>query len=184
MAVREGLASLVAVLVSGEDEYEGELRVTTRKAKMSDTTVTESKPRAGRAARRFGYAVAIGVNAILLYVVNQLLEWEWPSFLTEEFDRVVGIMSFSIIVSIVANVLYLMFDPRWFKSLGQIVENVVGFAVGIRVWQVFPFDFSSWSMDWSWLIRVALIVGLVGLAIGTIVEVAKLARWSATYSNP
>ena len=65
---------------------------------MSDTTATESKPRSGRAARRFGYLVAIGVNLILLYVVNNLLEWEWPSFLTEDFERVVGIVSFSIIV--------------------------------------------------------------------------------------
>ena len=150
---------------------------------MTETTSVDTKSRSGRAARRFGYLVAIGVNAVLLYVVNHLVEWEWPSFLTADFDLVVGIMSFSIIVSIVANVLYFAFDPPWFKSLGQIVENVVGFVVGVRVWQVFPFDFSSWSTDWSWLIRVALIVGLAGLAISTVVEVAKLARWSAAYSN-
>ena len=48
------------------------------------------------AARRFGYLVAIGVNLVLLYVVNNLLEWGVPEFLTDDFERVLPIEDFLV----------------------------------------------------------------------------------------
>jgi hypothetical protein len=39
------------------------------------------------------------------------------------------------------------------KSLGELVTTGIGLAVLVRIWQVFPFDFAGWSVDWSWLVR-------------------------------
>jgi hypothetical protein len=40
----------------------------------------------------------------------------------------------------------------------------------VRIWQVFPFDFGDSSVDWTLLARVALGLGIVGAAIGVIVN--------------
>jgi hypothetical protein len=42
------------------------------------------------------------------------------------------------------------------KSLGDLVTTGVSLAVLVRIWQVFPFDFAGWSVDWSWLVRLVL----------------------------
>ena len=82
----------------------------------------------------------------------------------------------SLIVGIVVNAAYLAFDPRWFRSLGQLVENVLSLIVTARFIQVFPFDFATWTTDWSWLIRTVLWIAIVGVAIGSVVELSRLAR--------
>jgi len=135
-----------------------------------------AKQRPSPAERRLGYVVAVIVQAAMLYVANRLLEWEWPSFLTAEFEVVLPWLVASLIVGIVVNALYLAFDPPWFRSVGQLTENVFSIVVTIRFLQVFPFDFAPWTTDWSWLIRTILWVALVGVAIGSIVELARLAR--------
>lgn len=46
----------------------------------------------------------------------------------------------------------------------------------MQLWQVFPFDFAGYATDWSWLLRVAVIVGVVGTGIGVVVHLVKLVR--------
>ena len=38
------------------------------------------------------------------------------------------------------------------KALGDLATNVIGFAVSVRLLQVFPFDFSG-GFDWSLIVR-------------------------------
>ncbi len=115
----------------------------------------------------------------MLYVANQLLEWDWPSFLTDDYADVLPWISASLIVGIVVNALYLASDPPWFRSVGQLVENVFSVVVTVRFLQVFPFDFVTWDTDWSWLVRVILWVAIIGVTIGSIVELSRLARLNA-----
>lgn len=138
-----------------------------------------AKQRPSPAERRLGYVVAVIVQAAMLYVANRLLEWEWPSFLTDDFEVVLPWLAASLIVGIVVNALYLAFDPPWFRSVGQLTENAFSIVVTIRFLQVFPFDFASWTTDWSWLIRTILWIALIGVVIGSIVELAKLLRGSS-----
>ena len=123
--------------------------------------------------RRVGYVVAIGVNAAMLYVANHLLAWEWPPFLTSDFDLLLPIVNVSIVASIVVNVAYLLFDARWFKHLTQAVIAAIGVVVLVRTWQVFPFDFTPYDFDWELLTRAFLVIALVGTSIGLIAEAAK-----------
>ncbi len=127
-----------------------------------------------RAAPRLGYLVAAALNGEFLWVAHQLLDWEWPGFLTAEFDDLLPIVTVSFILSIVANLVY-VFDDGWpIKPVGELVTTVIGFVVALRTWQVFPFEFTG--NDWSWLARVVLIVAMVGTVIGSIAALVTLVR--------
>lgn len=137
---------------------------------------TGTRPPPPIAARRFGYVVAIAVNFGLIAVVNNILDWDVAPFLTSDFSRLVGFISLSLGLTIAANFAYLAYDPAWFKSLTQICLLLVSLAVTIRVYQVFPFDFSSYDFDWLTMTRWILIIAMVGTCIGMLTEVAKVLR--------
>lgn len=143
----------------------------------ADTRVQE---RIGSRApgRQFGYLVAVFVDGALLWVANNLLAWEWPSFLTEDFSRVLPILNVSLVASMVVNLVWIVADPVWLKSLSQVGLNVISFVVTIGLWQVFPFDFSQYHFPWETLLRAGLAVALFGLVVGSIVELVKAARWA------
>ena len=135
--------------------------------------------------RQTGYAIAIAVNAGLIYVVTHLLEWDLLGFLTDEFEAVVPIIVFSLIVNIVVNFAYLWYDDEWFKTLGQLVSNVVALVATVRLFTVFPFDFSGYGfnvelgsapfdLNWEFVTRAVLILAMVGLGIAIISEGVKL----------
>jgi hypothetical protein len=143
---------------------------------MTQTWSTGSEQPRSPAARRFGYVVAVGVNLVLLYVVNNLLEWGVPEFLTGDFERVLPIMNFSIVANVVVNIVYLFFDPTWFKSITQIVLSVIGLIVVIRLYRVFPFDYTAYEFyefEWEVVTRVVLVLIMIGISIGIIVTTAK-----------
>ncbi len=131
------------------------------------------KLRPSMTARRPGYLVAIGVNAVLLYVVNNLPSWHWPPFLTEDFDRVLPLLNVSIVATIAVNVVFLAFDPRWFTAVAQVGLSGVSLAVMVRTFDVFPFDFSAYEFGWSGVARVALILGMIGVVIGIVAHTVK-----------
>lgn len=139
---------------------------------MAATRTKRSRP--SLAARRVGYVIAIAVNVGLLIIANNLLDWGWFSFLTADFSDVLWLLNLSFGAGIAANLMYIANDSRRPKAAGQVVTNIISFFVGLRTLQVFPFDFSGWETDWSWLFRVMLIVGIVGAAIGAVVELVKL----------
>jgi hypothetical protein len=126
------------------------------------------------AARRFGYLVAIAANAVMLWVVHQLLVWEWPAFLTGEFEQVLPLLSASLVAGMIVNAGFVLCDRGRCKPLGDLVTAAFGLAVSVRMWSVFPFDFVGYETDWSWAFRVALLVGIVGTAIAVLANLVKL----------
>jgi len=131
--------------------------------------------RIDHAATRLGYALAVVINAVMVWVVRQLLDWEYPKFLTEEFNDLIPILTLAFVVSLVANAMYLWND-RWpVKPIGDMITAAMGFLVALRTYQVFPFDFSGYESDWSWLVRLVLIVAMVAVAAAFVWKSAKLA---------
>ena len=113
-------------------------------------TVTREEPlvtTTSGLARRSGYVVAIAVNVLMLYVVNNLLAWDILPFLTDDFGRVLWLIDISLLATIMVNLVYVAYDQAWFRSLGQIGLNLISLAVAIRMYQVFPFDFSGSTFD-------------------------------------
>jgi hypothetical protein len=122
-------------------------------------------------SRKPDYIGAIIVNAIILLIVNQILNWGWFPFLTQDFRQVLPIQNAQLIAVIAINFLFLLYDRQWFVSLLRIGANALGIAVVLRFLSVFPFDFSAYTgFDWAFLARLILILGIVGLGIAIIVE--------------
>lgn len=142
-------------------------------------TLTEPTRRPSVATRRVGYVVTVVCDATLLYLINVWPGWKAVSFLTEDTHQVLGLVNLSLAAGLVANLVYLAQDAPLLKALGDLVTTGIGLAVLARIWQVFPFDFTGWSVDWSWLVRVVLGVGIVGSLIGIAVQVASLLRQAA-----
>ena len=119
---------------------------------------------------RSAYWVAIIVNAILLFVAHNLLNWG-VGFITEEFATVLWVIDLSLGATIAANIVFLFYDPAWFRHMAQVALNVVAVVATYTVFTVFPFALSGLA---DLAVRIALIVAMVGLGIGTIVEVVRL----------
>jgi hypothetical protein len=113
------------------------------------------------------------VNLVLLYVVNNLLAWDVLPWLTDDFEQVLPILNVSLLATMVINVVYVWFDPGWFKSLTQVGLSVISLMATVRVFRVFPFDFSPYEFGWATLTRVVLIFVMIGITIGIIAESIK-----------
>lgn len=129
-----------------------------------------------RVPTRPGYAMAIVVNAALLFVANNLLDWDLIPFLTGDFTRVLWIIDVSLLATIVVNLVYLWYDPVWFKSVCQTCLGGISMLVSIRMLQVFPFDFTGYQFDWEPVARFVMILTVIAVGIGIVVEVVKLVR--------
>lgn len=133
-----------------------------------------TKPRAGPAARRFGYLVSVLVNGAMLYGANVWPGWERVPFLTAETSRVLGFVNASIVVGIVANLVYVVVDPPRLKALGDVVTTSVGLVAMVRIWQVFPLDVASDTRGWGLVARILLGIGIVGSVIGILAAARTL----------
>ena len=135
-----------------------------------------TKPGPSPATRRFGYMVAILVNVALLIAANNLLAWDIFPFLTNDFERVLPILNVSLGAAIAVNLIYLGFDAAWFKSLTQIGLLAISLVVTVRLYQVFPFDFSAYDFGWKSVAEWALILAIVAVGIGVAAELIRLAK--------
>lgn len=120
--------------------------------------------------QRIGYFIAVIINGALLVVLNLNPGWEYFSFLTPAFADVLAIVNISIAANLLANAIYGLYDAPRFKSSVQCVLLLIGSAVSLRLLAIFPFDVNSF---WSITIKVVLLLGAVGSAIGAIVEFSR-----------
>jgi hypothetical protein len=141
---------------------------------MSTSATSPSTRRPGTAARRFGHAVAVLVNAAMLYVVNVWPGWDALWFLTEDTSRVLGLVNASIVAGIVANAVYIVHDTGRLRSLGDLVTTVVGLAAMVVIWQVFPFDFGDAGFDWALVVRIVLGVGIIASVVAIMAHLVSL----------
>ena len=118
------------------------------------------------------YITAIIFNLIFLYIVNNLLNWH-IYFVTNAFNEVLWIINLSIVVSIIGNVLLLLYSPERFRHMVKIIINIISFIAVYIVWKVFPFNF--YNSFYNWGFNILLILAMIGIAIATIVEIYLLA---------
>lgn len=134
---------------------------------------TSRVERGSGAGRRFGYLVAIAINVVLIYLVNVSPGWASVSWLTPATTEIVPILNVSLTAGIVVNALFILADPPWFKALGDTVTCAVAVVVTGRLLQVFPFDFTAYSVDWATVVRVGLVVVLIAVALATVVNIVR-----------
>jgi hypothetical protein len=137
-------------------------------------TVPARRPRP--AGRRVGYLAVIAVNAALLFVLNGQPGWQAVPFLSSATTQVLGLVNLSLAVGLAVNLVYLAYDPPWLKSLGDLLIAGIGLAVGIRLWQVFPFSFDGSSAWWATAVRVLLVIGIAGCGVSIVAQAVSLGR--------
>lgn len=138
--------------------------------------MAEQRRRRGRGTRRLGYLVAAAVNALLWYLANVSPGWEAVPFLTAGTVEVLPLFNLALGVGLVSNLVYVLWDPPRLRALGDLVGAVVALALGVRVYRVFPFDFAGLSYDLTTLMRVLVVLGIVGSAIGILAALVALVR--------
>lgn len=127
----------------------------------------------GKTFSRTGYVVAAAVNAVLLYLINGRPGWAALPFLTSDMNDVVTWINVSLVVGVVANLLYSVWPQPGFVSAGSLVTVGFGLAVLFRLWQIFPFELGS---AWTVTVRVLLLLGIVGSLIAVPVQIVSLIR--------
>ncbi|HEX5116896.1 MAG TPA: hypothetical protein VFW65_17020 [Pseudonocardiaceae bacterium] len=132
-----------------------------------------TRPSAG--SRRAGYAIAALVNVALLVLIHWWPTWRAVPFLTEATVDVLAPVTVVLVLSIATSVAYLAYDRAWFVALGRTVTGLAGVAVTVRILRVFPFDFGE-ATTWATLVRIALIVALLGGALGVLAQLVVLVR--------
>lgn len=126
--------------------------------------------------RRIGYGVTIAINLVILWISNNLLDWGWFPWLTEDFEAVLPWINASLIVTMVSQAIYLVRDDPTIKRPVDMVANAVSLMSTIQMWRIFPFDFSDYSFDWAILIRVVLGFAIFGMSIGLVVSLTTTLR--------
>jgi hypothetical protein len=123
-------------------------------------------------ARQFGYIVSIFVNILLIFIANNLLNWNVP-FLTQDFAQCLWAVNLSLGVTIFINFIFIFFDRRWFKNLMQVFGNVLGFISGYIFLRVFPLNLTD---NLARLVNFALIIGLGAIVLSTMIELIGAVR--------
>ncbi|HET6530863.1 MAG TPA: hypothetical protein VFH03_09665 [Actinoplanes sp.] len=115
----------------------------------------------------------MAVNLLMLYLINVRPGWDAVPFFTDETVEVLPLINLSLVVSVSVNLLYLGYDRRWFVGLGGLATTGVGLVALIRMWQVFPFDFTADS-TWALIVRVVLAFAIAGSVITWIVQFVQM----------
>ncbi|MEL7669092.1 hypothetical protein [Methanobacterium sp.] len=122
-------------------------------------------------SKKSEYIGAIVVNVILLYIFNNLLNWH-VYFITNALNEILWIINIAITATIIGNIMFLIFNPEWFRHIIKIILNIFAFTAVYSIYSIFPFNFSSFLVDWS--VTIALIFIMAGIVIATIVELFLL----------
>ncbi len=141
---------------------------------------THSARRPSAGARRAGYGLAILLSTALLVVLNASPGWQAIPFLTGDTGQVLWLVNLCLAAGIAANLVYLVYDPPWLRSLGDLATTGIGLVTAIRIWQVFPFDLSS---GWTAAVRALLVVAIAGSCIALVVQIVTLARWLTGHAS-
>ncbi|MEN8238992.1 MAG: hypothetical protein ABFR53_07305, partial [Actinomycetota bacterium] len=109
-----------------------------------------------------------------LVMVNNVLAWDWFEWITDDFELVLPYMNVSLSAAILMNAVFMVYDATWFKSLDDALLAALSLIVIVRTYQVFPFDFSSYALDLTAIVRVVLIFTMACVTIGLFANVIKL----------
>lgn len=138
-----------------------------------DVAPAPMRKRAPTGLRRFGYALSIAMNGVLMYAVAVWPGWAAVPFLTDDAVLVVPFALASLAVGMAVNATWFAADPPWWRALGEAITGALAVAVGVRLWQVFPFDFGDQQTPWRMLTRFVLAVIIAGAAIGVAVSFGR-----------
>jgi hypothetical protein len=124
-----------------------------------------------KAIKRSEYIFAIIVNLMIIYIVNNLLNWNL-SFISSSFSQVLWAINLSIIVTILGNLLFLVYNPSWFRHLMKAIMNIFGLLAVYIFYKVFPLIISQTYIILT--IKIVLIIIMVVVTLSIFFEIGKM----------
>lgn len=124
--------------------------------------------------RRFGYFLSILINGAIYYAINNVPIWNYIPFLNEQYRDVLWIANISLGVTVFMYATFMVFDPRWYRSLMQAVVNLFSFYSMEIFRQVFPLDLSDTAAHW---VNIGLLILMAIMILSTISEIASAVRY-------
>jgi hypothetical protein len=122
---------------------------------------------------KLGYAVAIIVNFILIYIFDNMLFWDVP-FLTSAFVLVLWAFNLSFLANITINIFYLFYDETWFRNIGELASNIFGFNVMYQLSVIYPFDFGILPVDLA--VKLGIFLSMIIIGVTIIYRLIKLLK--------
>jgi len=116
--------------------------------------------------RRFGYLISIAINFFMMYAANNLTSWNTP-YLTDRFSECLWAINLSLSAVIFAHFIFMVFDPKWFRSFMKSLTNVFSFISVYVFRQVFPLDLSDSMIRTA---NLGLVILLLLLLLSIFVE--------------
>jgi|WetSurMetagenome_2_1015567.scaffolds.fasta_scaffold434175_1 uncharacterized membrane protein len=110
------------------------------------------------------YIAAIIFSLLFLYIVNNLLNWN-ISFISESFNQVLWAINLSILVTIIGNILLIIYHSSWFIHSIKAIINFFSLIATYIFYSVYPLIISQ-----SY-INVALKIILILIIIGTVISI-------------
>ncbi len=145
-----------------------------------------------RSGRTVGYAFSLFWSTVFLILFNYYNKfiayyyfdeaagiWIRYPFLNEDFTRWLPIITVTLIVAIIGNILLIFYDRYLFRQVTRPVLDLFGLASTITLVTIFPFDFSVFpNNDLTGLLNpivtVVLVLISVGLGIGILSRFIKM----------
>ena len=173
-----------------EDEPKKKLIETVSSSQASEKTV--AVPKDNKTGRITGYSIAIAWSFVLIiffnfyskyiayYVYDELAKtWNTFPFITGSFAAWLPILTISLIVSIIGNIILIINDSFYVSNITNIVMNIFGIASVSTLLSLFPFDFSvlpdiNLNGILIPIITIILILIIIGLGIGIFVRFIKI----------
>ena len=82
-------------------------------------------------------------------------------------------------MAVVANVSFVLYDPRWFKICSKIIMNITALVAALTLLTVFPFVINTFILALG--LKFILIVGVVASFVSIIFQILRLAYLIASY---
>lgn len=129
--------------------------------------------------RGTGHVLGALVNGVLLVAIHGWPGWDVVPFLTAETPRALGVVTAALVAGIVVHLVQVPRTPGWTAPAGLVVTSAFGAVATAGVYRVFPLDVSD---GWETVVRVVLVVGVVGAAVGVLAALVSLLRMRAAGS--
>jgi hypothetical protein len=127
-------------------------------------------------------------NVIGLILFNTVPLWRQYTrgVVLQDFVQILWAANLSFLVQLSGNLSMIFFRPPRFAAVVQILGTAAGLLSLIVFFTVFPLDFSAVGVAWvNSVMKIALIAGMGGAALGLIVQAIQLATgWRSLAYSP
>jgi hypothetical protein len=117
-------------------------------------------------------------NTVLVVLLNSVPLWRQYTrgVVLEDFVQILWAANISLLAQISGNLSMIFYRPPRFAAFVQVLTTAAGFLSIIVFYVVFPLDFSQVGLPWiNAVLKIVLIAGMAGAAIGLIVQTVQLA---------